>query len=413
MQRLVGDSGALNCPTIIRIKGPINEHDLTRALNRLTDRHESLRTTFSGAGPRLRQVVNEPQPVTLHRSEQQIPNEYALMAELAAELGTPVDYTTNALRARLWRVNDNEHVLCLTMHHLVTDAWSCGVIYREFSALLEENPHLPPVDWQYLDFSNWQHEFLHSAQADRHKEYWARKLAGLELPGVPLEPRVRSRPRRTAVVQTMITPAVTTALQQLARAERSTLFAVMLAAYYATLRRQTGQRDLAFASLFANRSQRRAAGTVGFLANMVVLRAELPADATFAELVRVSGATAREAFIHESIPYQLLPVPAATVATQRVEDVMFQMLGEPIKVSTRVAGLELEGVVPRGVARFDCELAVIPHEGGLQVSLFHAADRLDSEWAQAMVDDYAALASAAAREPGRPLSRLGRQTSRR
>lgn len=329
------------------------------------------------------------------------------MDELAAELGTPVDYTANALRARLWRVKANEHILCLTMHHLVTDAWSCGVIYREFGALLEETPPLPPTEWQYIDFSNWQNDFLHSEQADRHKDYWARKLTGLELPAVPLEPRLRSRPRRSAVVQTMITPAVTTALQRLARAERSTLFAVMLAAYYAALHRQTGQRDLAIASLFANRSQRHAAGTVGFLANMVVLRAELPAVASLADLVAASGRTAREAFIHESIPYQLLPVPAATVATQRVDDVVFQMLGEPIKVSTKAAGLELEGVVPRGVARFDCELTVIPHEGGLQVSLFHAADRLDTEWAQAMVDDYAALASAGALDPGRPLTRLG------
>lgn len=393
----------------MRIRGPLRERELGRALDRLTARHEALRTTFSGAGHRLKQTVNEPSPIQLHLTELQIQGEDALMDELAAELSTPIDYTGNALRARLWRITDNEHILCLTMHHLVTDAWSCGVLYREFGALLEKFPRLPPVDWQYIDFSNWQHEFLHSPQANRHKEYWARKLAGMELPAVPLGPRLRQRQRRTAVIQTAITPAVTAALQRLARAEHSTLFAVMLAAYYATVHLKTGQRDLAIASLFANRSHRRAAGTVGFLANMVVLRAGLPARASFADLVRIASGTAREAFIHESIPYQLLPIPAATAATQRVEDVMFQMLGEPIKVSTRAAGLELEGVVPRGVARFDCELAVIPHEGGLQVSLFHATDRIDGGWARAMADDYVALVSAGAADPGRSLATLAGQ----
>jgi hypothetical protein len=405
LQRLVGNSGALNCPMVVRVRGPLEEAALRRALDRLTARHESLRTTFTGAGHRLTQRVNDPAPVQFEVVDLQGQH---IDEVLLAELATTIDHTVAPIRTRVWQLGTNEHVLCLNMHHLVTDAWSCGVLYRELGALLEESPDLPDVDWQYIDFSNWQHEFMHNSQAHRHRDYWTRKLAGMELPAVPLGPRVR--PRTTGLVQADVSPATTEALKRIARAERSTLFAVMLAAYYATLHLKTGQRDLAVSSLFANRSQRPSAGTIGFLANMVVLRATLPAQASFADVVQSAARTAREAFIHECLPYQLLPVPAATVADQRVEDVMFQMLGEPIKVSTRAAGVELEGVVPRGVARFDCELAVVPHEAGLQVSLFHATSRLAPEWARSLVDDYVALVTAAAADPSRPLAALAGHT---
>lgn len=396
----------------MRIRGPLHEPGLRQAIDRLTARHEALRTTFAGAGHRLMQVVNAPSPTELLHVELGEHDEEALMDALGRELATPVDATVCPMRATLWRVAAEEHVLCLTLHHLVTDAWSCGVLYRELAAFLDESSELPPAA-QYVDFSEWQHAFLHTPQAHRHREYWARQLRGMALPALPMRPRTRQRERTTAIAQASVPAAVAAQLRALARAERTTPFAVMLAAYYATLHLRTEQRDLAVASLFANRSRPGVAGTVGFVANMVVLRAQLPPMATFAEIVRISGRTAREAFVHESIPYQLLPIPAATVATQRAEDVMFQMLGEPITVCTRVAGLELEGVVPRGVARFDCELAVIPQGDGMDVALFHATDRVDEYWARGLVDDYVALLSAAALDPSRsPAALAGRTLAR-
>lgn len=386
---------------IVRIRGPLREAALRRAIDRLTARHEALRTTFTGAGHRLTQVVNAPAPVVLHRADLPEHDEDALQDALARELATAVDAAVNPLRATLWRMGPDEHVLCLAMHHLVTDAWSCGVLYRELAEMFEDSPQLPPAT-QYIDFSDWQHEFLHSPQAQRHREYWARQLHGMELPALPLRPRTRQRVRTTAIARADVPADVAKRLRAVARTGRTTPFAVLLAAYYATLHLRTEQRDLAVASLFANRSRPGVAGTIGFVANMVVLRAQLPAGASFAEVVDIAGRTSRAAFVHESIPYQLLPIPAATVATQRVEDVMFQMLGEPITVSTRVAGLELQGVVPRGVARFDCELAVVPQGDGWEVSLFHATDRLAQDWARDLVDDYVALLSAVALDPTRP-----------
>ena len=411
LQRSVGTSGALNCPVIVRIRGRLDPAKLCEALTLLVARHESLRTTFTGAAHRLTQVVHDPPPVEFDVIDLRGPSaEAELDAALAAELGSQIDFAVWPTRTRLWQVGEHEHVLCLTMHHLVTDAWSCGLLYRELGALLDQlatgTTTLEPPIWQYRDFSAWQNEFLRGPHAVRYHEFWARQLAGMELPAVPLGPRPPRRQRTTALVERTIGPAPTHALRGLARTERTTPFAVMLAAFYAVLHRSTGQDDLAVTSLFANRSQREVSATVGFLANMVVLRARIPARLGFADLVARAAGTARDAFVHERLPYQLLPIGTSNTATQRAEDVVFQMLGEPIKVATRAAGLVLEGVVPRGVARFDLELAVIPHEGGMRVCLFHAADRLAADVAGDIVDSYVALVNAVAADPGIPVAAL-------
>jgi hypothetical protein len=381
---------------------------LLKALDRLVARHEALRTTFIGSGPRLTQLIHEPEPVSVQLDSAD--SDAAVMRALSEELRTPIDFTRSSARIRLWRLSADQHLLCINMHHLVTDAWSCGVLYRELGVVLDQ-PHgdratLPGPSWQYADFTAWQYSFLDSSDAQRHRDYWTRQLAGMTLPAVPLRPRPPAQQRTTAIAEAVIDPPVGAALRRLACTERTTLFAVMLATYYATLHRVTGQADLAVTSLFANRTHRSVAGTVGFVANMVVLRVQLSGTPTFADLVRRTAATAREAFLHESLPYQLLPLPSPGSAHQRTEDVVFQMLGEPIEVATRAAGLVLEGVAPQGVARFDLELAVIPQKGGLAVSLFYARERLVGSWAQAFVESYVAVATAGSTEPDRLLATL-------
>ena len=408
LQRSVGRSGALNCPVILRLRGRLDEGLLRAALASLVARHEALRTTFTGAGHQLTQVVHDPVPPEWEIDD--VRGAAEVDRRLADELAQQVDFADWPTRTRLWRVADDEHVLCLTMHHLVTDAWSCGLLYRELTetlARLGAGAAAPdPPRWQYADFTRWQYDFFDSTAAGRYRAFWTRQLTGLQLPAVPMTPRARQRQRITDIARRDIPAGVTDGLARLAKAERTTLFAVLLAAYYAALHRRTGQDDLAMTSLFANRGQREVAGTVGFVANMVVLRCAVPPRATFTELVRRAATTAREAFLHERLPYQLLPIPTANTGTQRADDVVFQMLGEPITVSARAAGLEISGIVPQGVARFDLELAVIPHGRGLQVQVFYACDRLDPVWAEALADDYLAVVGAVADRPDLPLPAL-------
>lgn len=408
LQRSVGESGALNCPMIVRVRGPLDRIALGVALDRLVARHEALRTTFTGTAYRLGQVIHDPAPtappaaVDLRDCDDPPAEAHRL---LAAELGTHMDFRSWPTRTALWRVGDLDHILCLNMHHLVTDAYSCGLLYRELADILAApgRPMSPPT-WQYADFTAAQDAFIAGSASAADRTFWTGRLTGMTLPEVPLAPRPADRRRTTATARRQIDATATRALRDLARAKRTTLFAVMLGVYYATLAGHTGQDDLAVTSLFANRGRREAAGTVGFLANMVVLRARLPRNATFEDVVDVAAGTARDAFVHQRLPYQLLPIESGNAGGRRVEDVVFQMLGEPIDVSTDAGAVRLSGLVPRGVPRFDLELALIPHRDGLQITLFYAADRLDSAWAETFVDDYANLAAHAGTHPREPVA---------
>jgi non-ribosomal peptide synthetase component F len=197
-----------------------------------------------------------------------------------------------------------------------------------------------------------------------------------------------------------------TSLREVARSCRATLFAVMLAVYYAQLHRITGQGDLAVASLFANRTRPEVAYTVGFLANMVVLRTRLWRAATFADLVRETHRTVTGALMHQELPYQMVPLDIARADGVRADDVVFQIMAEPLH-TMRIAGLQAEALVPEGVgSRFALELALVPRGSGFRAVLFHAEDRFPRAFACNVLAGYASLASSVATAPGMPLASL-------
>jgi non-ribosomal peptide synthetase component F len=172
----------------------------------------------------------------------------------------------------------------------------------------------------------------------------------------------------------------------------------MLSLYYLLLQRETGQRDLSVASLFANRSRRELQSTVGFFANMVVLRSTIDPAAGFAETVRTVRRTVVDAFLHEGIPYQMLPTTFQET-NGRVDDVVFQLLLTPppgTKVTAR--GVDFELYTPDTLgSRFGLELGLIPqHTGECKAMLFYTTDRFDRERARGLLDGYLALARTAA-----------------
>lgn len=417
-QRLLGiidhyraDHGALNCPLLCRVTGDVDLTALETALTGLTARHEALRTTFAGRGPRLSQLVHDPRPVALRvvdlRGE---PDPHAAAdAAVTAELATRVDVAQWPTRATAWRVTDHEVVLCFTMHHLVTDAWSCGLLFEELRALYARQrglpAELPPVRWQYGQFVTWQEQRLAGDDLERQREFWRTQLTGLRLPRLPYrEPPPGATP---GVLGGDLDAEVAGAMRELARRHRMTLFTVALAVYYAVLHRVTGQGDLAVASLFANRTRPEIQRTVGFCANMVVLRTRLPPFATFESLLRATHATTAAAFANQEQPYQAVPTGSANLGG-RVDDVVFQMMAE-LAHRVHVGGTEFELLVPEAIgSRFGTELAVAPRGHGLRVLLFHTP-RLAPADAERLLDGYLTVARAAVAEPGAPLSALLRR----
>ncbi len=401
-----GAAGSLNCPLLCRLRGPLDESLLDRALERLAARHESLRTSFTGRGRRLTQVIHPPRPLAVDRVDLTgfDESEVALRTAVAKEFATPIDVEQWPVRLTLWQVGPDDAVLCVNVHHMVTDAWSCGVIFRELTQLYAyaagDGPEPAAPGWQYRRWVRWQQAQEHESWP-RHREYWKRQLAGTQLPELPFTAPVEAGAngagmRKTARATVEFDAATAEALAALARERKVTLFAVMLATYYVLLHTETGQDDLAVASLFANRTSAEVEGTVGFLANLVALRTRIDRSARFSDLVRDVHQTVVGAVVHQELPYHLLPANLVATEHRRLDDVIFQML-PALGGTRRFAGLEADVLVPEAVvSRFDVELTVVPRAGGLTVLLQYAEQRVGSELVRRLLDGYASVAVAVA-----------------
>ncbi|MEU6476622.1 condensation domain-containing protein [Streptomyces sp. NPDC047017] len=404
LDRYRGHDGALNCPMMCRIRGPLDIRVLRQCLETVMSRHESLRTVFRGGGRELRGLVRAPAPVDLRlrRLDGESDPEGALRAAIGEELATRIDPAGSAVRVTLWQLAADDHVLCLNMHHLVTDSWSCGVVFQDLCALLGqargEGAGPPPAGMPFSDFAAWQRAALDGGELRGQQRYWQERLAGLTLSPLPV--RDTPGPRGTALVRRELDRAAVAGLREGARAGGSTLFSLLLTLYYAVLHHATGRADLAVASLYANRTRPELRRTVGFLANMVVLRTRFDAEAGVLDALRATHATVTGAFLNQGVPYQLLPLREAQSQGARADDIVFQMLAEPV-YSTTAGGLALEVLVPDGVgSRFELELVLVPHDEGLHVLLFYNGGRLDEKFATELAERYVTAAERVSRNTG-------------
>ena len=405
---------AMNLGMPMRLRGRLDQGALRQAVTDLVARHEALRTRFVGRGPRLMQVIDDPEPfdVTVVDLAGATDVDERVAEAVGRDVHAPLDPAVGPLRVSLWRLSDDEHVLCVTVHHLVADAWACGLISRDlgllYNRLAGDGAELPDVEWQFAQWATWQRALLESEAFERHAAYWRDQLAGMQALGLP-RPRNRAPigERRTGVEQLDLDRRVVEPLEHLAREQRTTLFGVMLALYFLLLQRVTGQTDIAVASVFANRMRREVQNTVGFLANIVVLRARLGGLASLHELVRDTHAMVMDAFVHQEVPYQLLPPGSAQADGTRVDEVMFQMLPEPV-YQTRMCNLEMEPMTaPDGLGiRWDLELTLAPWDGGLKAVVLYADDRFDRVWARRFLDGYATLAGEVSRHLSAPTAAI-------
>lgn len=407
LDRHSGDGGALNCPMACRLTGPVDTAAVAGAIGRLAARHESLRTTFTGAGRGLTQVIHEPGALPVRRVN--LTGQATAEDALSIELGTRVDPVTWPVRATLWRVDPLDHVLCLNMHHLITDTWSCDVLLREFalcySSAVGNAAALPPVGWQYRQFVLWQERQFKRPDFSRHRDYWRTQLTAVGPLKLPID--ARSAADRGQLSETVwISDSVGAKLRQLGQANGTTIFAVMLAVYYCLLHRMTGSDDLAVSSLFANRTRPEVQNTVGFLANLLVLRVQLQPGATFADITSIARRIVIDAAAHQELPFHLVPQTTAGSGLLRLDDVVFQMLAHPLDDRISVGEMEVRGIVPDLAGRFDFELALMPRAQGFAVKLFYNKDRVDVGWARMFIANYAALAAAVAAAPDMPVNAL-------
>ncbi|HET7233244.1 MAG TPA: amino acid adenylation domain-containing protein [Longimicrobium sp.] len=422
LDRMDPGGAAYNMSHPLRIRGALDVGALARALDALRARHETLRTTIAERDGEPVQVIHPPVPVDLPLDDLS----FLSQEDRETEVGRRVDQDANTgfdlvagplLRASLLRLSDDEHVLLLTMHHIVSDGWSMGIISRElgeaYAALREGRaPRLDPLPVQYADFAAWQREHLRGEELNRLTTFWRTALEGapraLELPTDRPRPPAESHRGRT--LRTHVDPATAARLREVALAEGATLFNVLCAAFRTVLARHAGQSDVVLGTPVANRGRRELEGLAGFFVDTVPLRARVDLAERFGEMVRREQTVALAAFAHQALPFDRI-VDALKLPRDPSRNPVFQAMVtlqnarmEPVELG----GVEITPVVPDyQTAKFDLTLDHYEEDdGSLRIELEWATDLFEEGTVRLLAGHHRALLAAAAADPSRVVGEL-------
>ncbi len=410
-----------NMPYALRVSGGLDLPAVERALGALLHRHESLRTRFPLRGGEPVQLVEPPRPARLPLVDLGGAGERAREAELARlsaeEAGRPFDLAAGPLlRAAVVRLGPADAALLFTMHHVVSDAWSMGILVREFSALYDafsrgEESRLAPLPVQYADYALWQREWLGGETLAREVAYWRERLSGA--PALIELPTDRPRPPAPsgAGADRGFTVGAETAakLAALAREEEATPFMALLAAWQWVLARYCGRDDVVVGTPVAGRSHVETEGLIGFFVNTLVLRARVSGAESFRELLRRVRQTTLEAYSHQDLPFEKLVEELGTersLAYSPVFQVMFSLQ------NTGAWKLELGGAGLRGTgaaattAKFDLELDLAETAGGIRGVLTYSTDLWEAGTMERLLEHFRRVLEAVASGPDRRLREL-------
>ena len=405
----------------VRLDGRLDRAVLERSVNEIVLRHESLRTTFVNAGGQSAQVIAPAMSVPLALEDlsglSEVEQEREVLRRAEEEARRGFDLSAGPLlRLRLLRLGEAEHVVLLTMHHIISDGWSSELLVREVATLYEafskgEASPLAALPVQYADFAEWQREWLRGPRLEAQLSYWTRQLEGapalLELPTDRPRPAVQSF--RGASRQLNLDADLTRSLKRLSRGEGVTLFMTLAAGFNALLHRHTGAADISVGTPVAGRNRVETEHLIGFFSNTLVLRTDLSGDPTFRELLGRMREVALGAYAHQDVPFEMLveklqparslshtPLFQAALALQNVPAPALEVPG------LRVTPLDVEG----GTAKFDLLLTVHDTEEGLKCRLQYNTDLFDDSTVERMGGHLRNLLVGAVAEPGRRLSEL-------
>jgi amino acid adenylation domain-containing protein len=412
------------------LTGVLDAAALAAALAEVERRHETLRTTFALAGEGSAvQVVGPPAGLPLPRVDLgELPaaaREAELLRLLSTEVRRPFDLARGPLlRAVLFSIGQSatgqpEHAFLLSMHHIVSDGWSLGVLVRELAALYEAFSHrraspispLAALPLQYADFAAWQRGLLAGPVLVDLLAYWTRQLTGMP----PLVELPTDRPRPAvqtfhgATLRFALPPGTTAAVQALSRREGATPFMVLLAGFLVLLQRYTGQSDLAVGSPIANRGRAELEGLIGFFVNTLVLRGDLSGDPGFRELLARVKVLAAGAYAHQDLPFEKLVEelePERQLSHAPLFQVMFVLQNAPVPVLA-LSGLTLAPLAARsGTSKFD--LSLYFWEGGAELACHfeYNTGLFDPATVARLADHFVRLMAGMLADPGRRISEL-------
>ncbi len=432
MQKLAPESTAYNLARAFRVKSHLDHEALRRALQRLTARHASLRTTFheSPGGPV--QKIHETAEISLHEEDASTWSGTVLHERLTAEVNRPFNFEEGPLlRVSLFQKERDEHILLVVIHHIVSDFWSFAIIMKELSALYAaelngKSAQLESSVTQYSDYVAWQSQFIAGGNVRCYEDYWQQRLSGelplLDLPADNPRPAFKTFAGRSTSFA--LDAEFVADLKRLSKEYGATPYMVLLAGFYVLLQRLTSQNDLIVGTLTSGRTRSQFAGTIGYFVNPLPLRADLSGDPTFAETVERVRGLVLSAFEHQDYPFPQLVnqvQPQREPARSPIFDVVFvlqktQMLEdkdlsafalEQPGAQLEFNGLRLETVpLENCAAQFDLMLMMAETETGLVGRLEYNRDLYSAEVMERLGTQYERLLRGAVQSPSERVSRL-------
>ncbi|MEH2327802.1 non-ribosomal peptide synthetase [Nostoc sp.] len=426
IDQLYHGSSFYNIPIAFHITGKLNIRVLQQSLNEILKRHEVWRTTFTVVnGEPVQEIAPQltwdlPIINLEHLSGKDWESEVKkLVAESAKK---PFNLAKGLLvRATLLRLSEEEHILLVTMHHIITDGWSCGVFLRDLSRLYaafwtNQPSPLPELPIQYADFTIWQRDRIQGEFLATQLNYWKQQLKG-ELPVLQL-PTERPRPNVTTFIGAKqyftFSKALTDALRQLSQQADATLFMSLLAAFNILLYRYTDQEDILIGSPIANRNRAELEGMLGLFVNTLVLRNNLSGNPSFRELIHRVREVTLDAYAHQDLPFEMLVEelqPERDLSRNPLYEVMFVLQNSPVSVQ-EVSGLTLRTLeFDSGTAQLDIFLSMSESQEGLTGCLEYNTDIFDSTKISQFINNFQTLLENIVTNPEQRLSELSLLTT--
>jgi amino acid adenylation domain-containing protein len=414
-------NAAYNISASVKLTGTLSVAALERALEEIIRRHESLRTTFSTVSFQPVQVISPSLPLPLKKIDLRPlpPEEREIEARnlATAEIRAPFDLTHGPLlRVALTTLDDEEHLLVLTMHHIISDGWSTGVLIGEFVKLYEafvtDQPSpLPDLSLQYADYAYWQREWLQGEVFETQLAYWRGQL-GTDFTETPLpldRPRPAQQSFRGEHQNFFLSKELSDKLNALSRKEGVTTFMLMLGAFKALLHSYSGATDIVVGTDVANRNHIETEGLIGFFANQLVLRTDLSGDPSFSEILARVREVALGAYAHQDLPFDKVVEalkPERDLSRNPLFQVMFGFRNAPMS-SLSLPDLSLIAFpLEDGTAVFDLSFYLTDTPQGLAGLLRFNTDIFDTATITRMWQRYETLLSYVADDPTRKLSEL-------
>ncbi|BAZ54101.1 amino acid adenylation domain protein [Nostoc sp. NIES-4103] len=414
-------SPSYNLPRTVRLQGKFNIDALSASLNEIIKRHEILRTSFAISDGQPIQVISPSVNLQLpiidlqHIPQEEREAELYRLAKQEAQTGFDLTQAP-LLRTKLLRLDAEEYIILLTLHHIVSDGWSTDIFIKEVAALYTafcagRPSYLPQLPIQYADFAVWQRQWLEQEVLNNQLAYWHKQLSG-ELPILQL-PTDRPRPTvQTYAGKTLsfvLPTSLSEGLKTLSQQEGVTLFMTLLAAFKTLLYRYTNQTDILVGSPIANRNRAEIENLIGFFVNTLVLRSNLSGNPTFRDFLKQVREVALGAYAHQDLPFEKLVEeiqPERNLSHNPLFQVMFVLQNASMR-QLELPGLRVKPLENNGTtAKFDLTLVIEDVEPGLIANFEYNTDLFDEIKISRLAANFEVLLQGIVTNPQQRLSEL-------